>query len=465
MSDKKLVNVGEVIDSAKFFPVPFCISLMMVVIMLIDGFDLFTMGYIGPHLLEPVEAGGWGISRTDLGPVNSAGLIGMAIGSVGLGWLGDRVGRKRAYVTCLFFLFAGSMLCYHATGLADLTLWRGVTGLGLGGVTPLATTLIAEWTNKRVRSVVVACVIVSIPLGGTLAGVVEQTLIANYGWRSMFLVGAVVPLILVVLFSYTLPESPKYMAQRPSEHGRLAKALNRLVGENRFDGTENFVVVEAVQHSRHWFATIWNSHYRRSTLLIWIAFAVNSFVLYLFTNYLRVLLEAANQSSVVGSRGLALFSLGAFFGSIGGAFLIGGFGSRWIGTLLALLGTLAAALIALALGAGADASAFQLLTFCLLAGMSVNGMQAFMYAVSAHSYPTEIRASAVGMAQTFSRVGAVLSPTSASIYFAMDPLPPAGTFFLFIAAVTLITVVSFFLIPTHIPRHKDSATPVEAEAS
>jgi AAHS family 4-hydroxybenzoate transporter-like MFS transporter len=225
-TQQKTVDVGAVIDSASYFWVPFGISIMMIIIMLTDGFDLFTMGYVGPHLIRD-----WGISRTQLGPINSAGLIGMAIGSVALGWLGDRIGRKRAYVTCLAFLFAGSMLCYYAHDVWELTAWRLVTGLGLGGVTPLATTLISEWTSKKVRSVVVACVIVSVPLGGALAGIVERNVIPQYGWRAMFLIGAIVPLVLFALFSYLLPESPKYLAQHPTEHPRLAWALNRLLGE------------------------------------------------------------------------------------------------------------------------------------------------------------------------------------------------------------------------------------------
>ncbi len=100
------VDAGEVIDSARFFGVPFGISLMMIIIMLTDGFDLFTMGYVGPHLLED-----WKITRAELGPVNSAGLIGMAIGSVRwAGWVIVSAAR-RAYVACLALLFVGSMLC------------------------------------------------------------------------------------------------------------------------------------------------------------------------------------------------------------------------------------------------------------------------------------------------------------------------------------------------------------------
>ncbi len=446
-SNQRNVDVVEVIDSASFFPIPFLISIMMIIIMLTDGFDLFTMGYVGPHLLED-----WGITRSELGPVNSAGLIGMAIGSVALGWLGDRVGRKKAYISCLALLFLGSILCYFAGDIQELTIWRLVTGFGLGGVTPLATTLISEWTSKSVRSVVVACVIVSVPLGGTVAGIVEQQIIPIYGWRSMFMVGAIVPLVLFVLFAYLLPESPKYMAKHADQHPKLAKQLNRLLGEDRFDGTENFIVTEAGKQSSNWFSTIWNSDFRYRTTLIWIAFACNSFVLYIFTNYLRVLLEAAGQSSEIGSQGLSLFSLGAAFGSIGGAFMIGWFGSKYVGSALAFMGVVATGAIGALLVADGTSSG-QILGLCLLAGAAVNGMQAFMYAVSAHSYPTEVRGSAVGMAQTFSRVGAVLSPSAASIYFAMDPLPPASNFFMFVAIAMMLTVISFYLIPSHIPRN------------
>ncbi|MGC4007849.1 MAG: MFS transporter [Pseudomonas sp.] len=445
MEQKKTVDVGAVIDSAKYFWVPFWITVMMIFIMLSDGFDLFTMGYVGPHLIDD-----WGITRGDLGPVNSAGLIGMAVGSVVMGWFADRIGRKRAYVSCLVLLFAGSLLCYYAANVTQLALWRSITGLGLGGVTPLATTLISEWTSKRVRSAVVACVIVAIPLGGSLAGIVERAIVSQHGWRSMFLVGAIVPLVLFVVLWFLMPESPKYMAQHPSQHKKLAKALNRLLGEKRFDGTEEFVVVEEGKRSANWFATIWNHDFWKRTALIWFAFAANSFVLYIFTNYLSVLLRDAGQSAEMASMGLQRFTFGAAIGTIGGGFLINWLGSRWVGSGIAFMGALGTALIGVA-AVSAGASAAQLLTYCLIAGAAINGMQAFMYAVAAHSYPTEIRGSAVGMAQTFSRLGGVLSPSAATFYFNMQAQPPVNVFFLFTAAVAVLTALSFFLIPTPIP--------------
>ncbi len=88
---------------------------------------------------------------------------------------------------------------------------------------------------------------------------------------------------------------------------------------------------------------IWNSHYRRATLFIWIVFSFNSFVLYMYTNYLKVLLPADRVAVDVAGSALSLFSIGAFFGSIGGAFMIRWFGSRYVGTILAFVGVVATA--------------------------------------------------------------------------------------------------------------------------
>jgi AAHS family 4-hydroxybenzoate transporter-like MFS transporter len=455
--EEKKVDVGQVIDTAPFAGKPLGIALMMIVIMLTDGFDLFIPSYIAPALVAD-----WGLTKADVQPFVQSGLIGMAIGSIFLGWIGDRIGRKIAYVSCLALMFVGSAFCYFADSIAELFVWRLVMGLGLGGITPLATTLVSEWTNKRMRSIVVATVIVSIPLGGTLAGTVYRAIEPAYGWRSMFAVGAIVPLVLFIVFSYMLPESPKFMAKHKRLHGKLARSLNSLVREKRFDGTESFFVSEGGKRSGNWFATIFNSDFRLRTVLIWTAFAVNSFVLYVFTSQIPLLLDTASLSAEISSRGLQYFSAGAVLGSIGGAVVIGRYGSRYTGSVLAALGGVASASIAAVLGSDM-VSHVQLLALCLLAGASVNGMQAFMYAVAAHSYPTEVRGSAVGMAQTVSRIGAVISPMVAAYYFNMDPMPPVGSFFLFMAFVIVITVVSFYLIPSHIPRHVAPPVPVPAK--
>ncbi|HTQ36420.1 MAG TPA: MFS transporter [Steroidobacteraceae bacterium] len=448
MNNKKIVDVGEVIDSASYFWVPFGITVMMVIIMLTDGFGLFTTGYIGPEIVKS-----WSIPKDQLSWISYTQMAGMAVGSVGLGWISDHIGRKKAYFSCLALQFVGSLLCYHAGNITTLAAFRFITGLGLGGITPLATALISEWTSKKVRSLVVACVIVSVPLGGSLTGMLAKWLIPAYGWRSMFLVGAAMPLLLVLLFSFVLPESPKYMGLRPALHGRLARALNRLLGTQRFDGSEQFVVVEQAKISSNWFSTIWNNHYWRATLFIWIAFTFNTLVLYIFTNSLPILFVSAHQNADVGASGLSLFSGGGVLGSLGGAFLMGLWGSRGVGAAAAFVGAVATAVIGLLLVQGGG-SEFSLLSACFIGGAVINGMQSYLYAVCAHSYPTEIRGAAIGIAQAFSRAGGLLSATVPQVYFKMSPVPSIDRFFWFVAGCALVTTISYALIPSHIPRNR-----------
>jgi MFS family permease len=217
-------------------------------------------------------------------------------------------------------------------------------------------------------------------------------------------------------------------------------------------------VAEQARTSSNWLSTIWNSHYWRATLFIWIAFTFNTLVLYIFTNSLPVLFKAAGETDAFGRYALGWFSGGGVFGSIGGAFLMGLWGSRGVGSGAAFIGAAATAAIGLLLVQAGGAHT-PLLAACFLGGAVINGMQSYLYAVAAHSYPTEIRGAAVGVAQGFSRFGGLLSATVPQVYFMMHPVPPIDRFFWFVAVCALVTTISYFLIPLHIPRNSQPPRP------
>ena len=114
-SPRTAVDVVEVIDAAPFLGLPLWITALTILIMLVDGYDLQTMSFVAPAIIAD-----WGIARSELGWVLNGSLIGMAIGSVVLGRLGDGIGRKRAFIACLLSLCAGSLLSAHAHSLAEL---------------------------------------------------------------------------------------------------------------------------------------------------------------------------------------------------------------------------------------------------------------------------------------------------------------------------------------------------------
>lgn len=452
----KTVDITAVIDSARFIGLPLRITVLTFFIMLVDGFDLQTMSFVAPELVNL-----WGVERAYLGPVLTASMIGMALGSVVLGWLGDRIGRKNSYTVCLIFLFIGSLLSAYCTGLWDLFAYRFITGIGLGGITPLAATLISEWAPKKARSLAVACVVVAVPLGGMAGAAVAQWIIPAYGWRAVFFIGAGLPFVFFALAQALLPESPKYLAQNPKRHPALAQALNRLLKEKRFDGTENFTVDEPPAPAGNWLALLLKPPYRATTLLLWAAFSFNTLALYAFANWLPTVLSATGMSRDASLEGLKLFNFGGFFGAVGGAILINRYGSRIIGSGLSAIGAVATLIIGMMLMSASAPAGTQLFVLFGVAGMAINGMQVFLYAVGAHSYPTYVRASAVGCAQAISRIGGVGSSAVASGVFAIGL--QMGQFFYILAGVIVIVVISFFSLRTHIQGGKQGRE-LEAQA-
>ena len=453
------VDVIGVIDSVPFLGLPLGVTLLTICIMLVDGYDLQTMSFVAPAIVAD-----WRVARADLGWVFNGSMIGMAIGSVALGRFADRIGRKGAFLVSLLFLCCGSLLSVHARGLGELFGWRALTGIGLGGLTPLAATIIAEWTPRRVRSIAVAFAVVSVPLGGMAGAMVAQRVIPLFGWSAMFWIGAALPLVFFIAATWLLPESPRFLALDAARSVRLSRLLNRLLREPRFTGTERFHVGEPLAPARNWLGLILGGAYLRVTLLLWAAFAINTTGLYAYANWLPTVLTSAGFTQAAALDDLKYFNFGGFFGAVGGAMLIGRYGSRLVGTGLALLGVGATVLVGVTLTAGSSPG-LQLSGLLVAAGIAFSGMQAFLYAVGAHSYPTYVRAAGVGSAQTISRIGGVLGGFAAAAFFGLRPQPPISTFFYAIATLSVGLAVSYFLLRSHIPpNHKQQTGGRELEA-
>jgi AAHS family 4-hydroxybenzoate transporter-like MFS transporter len=222
------------------------------------------------------------------------------------------------------------------------------------------------------------------------------------------------------------------------------------VGAKRFDGTETFVIDEPPAPPGPWFKVLLNKQYLATTLLLWLVFTFNTLCLYAYVNWLPTVLDSIGMPLHDSLQGSKLFNFGGMFGAIGGAVLIGYFGSRAVGTGLASIGAIVTLVIGLTIvGAGSSAST-QLLTLICIAGMAMNGMQSFIYTVGTHSYPTYIRATGVGAAQTVSRIGGVLSSSVGGAYFAIKPTPPVSYFFYVIAGAVVVVVIGFYSLRTHI---------------
>ncbi|HET9445043.1 MAG TPA: MFS transporter, partial [Steroidobacteraceae bacterium] len=149
------VPVAEIIDRSRFRGLPLVVSIFTVLTFVFDGFDIQAVAFVAPELLKQ-----WGITRAALGPVLAAGVIGMALGSLSLGPLGDRIGRRAAMAGSLLIVAAGSLASAFAGNPGELVLYRFLTGIGIGGSIPSATALMMEFAPARARNLAVSITVV-----------------------------------------------------------------------------------------------------------------------------------------------------------------------------------------------------------------------------------------------------------------------------------------------------------------
>jgi len=189
MQQNQPLDVQRFIDESKFSVFQWIVFAISFFVILIDGFDTAAIGYIAPSLINE-----WHITKPDLAPVLSAALAGLAVGAILIGPIADRLGRK--YLLCgMVFLFGlSSLVSASSANLAELVMWRFVTGLGLGAAMPLAVTLANEFAPTRRRALLTSAMFTGFPLGAAWGGFVSAWMIPQWGWRSVLELGGILPM-------------------------------------------------------------------------------------------------------------------------------------------------------------------------------------------------------------------------------------------------------------------------------
>ena len=168
----------------------------------LDGFDVLSISFASPGIAEE-----WGIDRAALGIVLSMELIGMAIGSILLGGVADKIGRRPTILGCLMLMTLGMLMVTTAGGLVDLSIWRIVTGLGIGGMLAAINAVAAEFSNARRRHLSVSLMSIGYPVGAVVGGTVAAQLLRGNDWRTVFYFGASVTAVLIPIVYFVVPES------------------------------------------------------------------------------------------------------------------------------------------------------------------------------------------------------------------------------------------------------------------
>jgi MFS transporter, AAHS family, 4-hydroxybenzoate transporter len=393
------VDIVQILDEGPFTLFQIGVIALAATTTIFDGVTNQLIGYGIPYIARE-----WAVKPGAFAPAVAAGLFGMVIGSACVGPCADRFGRRKALIACALIFGIFTSLINLATNIAALSLMRFVAALGIGGAIPISTTLAAEFAPLRHRTPVVTVTAVCYPLGGMVAGIFATRFLPSHGWRALFLVCGVLPLILLVALLVALPESPRFLARRPDRWMELRRLLARM--RRAVEPGAEFVDLSERVSSRDGFSTLFKAEYRRDTIALWCACFMCMLAVYTAFSWLPAMLVSNGMTGTVASSGLTAYNLGGVLGAIICAFASARFGSR-VPMLTCCAGAVVSVLLLSRLQLNNHASI--LLIGLAVHGLFVNAVQSTIFALTAYVYPTSIRVTGTASTLAFGRIGAVVS--------------------------------------------------------
>jgi AAHS family 4-hydroxybenzoate transporter-like MFS transporter len=436
--ERETVDISPLLDTGQWGRYQRFVVALGALALIFDGADIQVLGVAIPALMKD-----WGMARGAFVPVLAIGLLGMALGSVFIGMLGDRWGRRRALIASITVLGVFTAAASRVHDVDTLMVLRLLAGFGLGGALPNASALAAEYVPRRHRPFAVTLTIVCIPLGSSLAGIVAARVLPEYGWRVLFAGGGIAALLIALALAWLLPESPRFMARDSRRWQELTGILAR-IGRPVAAGAQ-FVDSGEQALKRASIGALLTREYARDTLLLWCAFFSCLLAIYMGFNLLPAMLTNAGLDISVASQGIAAFNLGGVAGAVGAALIIQRVGSKSTMVITSILG-IAGALVLRAMHLDTVGVA-TVIGMLALTGGAINAVQTAMYALAAHVYPTAVRATGVGAASTVGRCGAI-----ASAYVGNAAIEWGGSaaFFLAMATTVAVNAVALQLMRRHI---------------
>jgi len=399
----------------------------------LDGFDVLAISFAAPGIATE-----WGIDRAMLGIVLSMELLGMAAGSVLIGNLADKIGRRPTIIGCLIVMASGMLLSAAATTVTLLSITRLFTGLGIGGMLSSTSAIVAEFSNERRRSLNVSLNIAGYSTGAILGGLVASALLEGSGeWRSIFLFGGAMTLIMLPLTWFLLPESiDSVLARRP------AGALDRINKTLTSIGHKAIAALPEAPRTpeKTSLASLFSRGLAGVTILLTIAYFAQIMLFYYVQKWIpKIVVDMGYDDSDAGRVLVA-----ANVGNLLSAVLIG-----LIAQKLKLRPLVIGAMVAGFLAIGLFGTGFTNLTHialsAALAAFFINAGVVGMYPVLAQTFPARLRASGIGFVIGIGRGGSAIGPVIAGALFA------GGSSLLIVSLVMgmggLIAATMLFLLP------------------
>jgi MFS transporter, AAHS family, 4-hydroxybenzoate transporter len=399
--DPSTLRLPGFVDERRVSRFQYAVITLCGLVMFLDGFDTQAISYMAPHIAKE-----WGLPTAVLGPIFSSALVGLMIGYLVLSPLSDRFGHKRVIVAAVAGFAVCTLVAVWSAGVTELIVLRFLTGLGLGAAAPSCVAMTGEFSPKRLRATFVLAIYCGFSLGFVVAGLVAGWLIPIHGWRSVFWVGALAPLVLLPLLLRFLPESPVFMLRRGQDPQRVYRIFRRIDPTLVPTEAPRFDVAGEDSGKRAALSSLFTRDRVLGTALLWFVFAINLAEFYALQSWLPTILAGLDYDMSVVVTTTTLTTVGG----IAAAFITGPAMDR-IGAYRTLgVFYLAGAVFVAATGIAFGAPLWVLMIANFLAGCAISGGQKSLIALAAVFYPASMRSTGVGWALGIGRIGGILGP-------------------------------------------------------
>ncbi|HEX8382028.1 MAG TPA: MFS transporter [Sphingomonas sp.] len=395
----------SIVDAAPMSRFQWGIVATMIGLNALDGFDVLSISFASPGI-----AAAWGIDRAALGFVLSMELIGMAIGSLVLGGVADRIGRRATILGCLTVMAGGMLGASTAGDVTTLSLWRVLTGLGIGGMLAATNAAVAEAANSRRRALCVVLMAAGYPVGSVIGGSISAVLLARYDWQAVFVFGGIVTLCFIPLVLWRAPESIAFLMHRrpPGALARINAMLARM-GHLPVDA----LPAPEPKAAKVPLVELFSPAFVRVTGLLTLAYLTHIMTFYFILKWIPKIVVDMGFPAPLAAGVLVWASIGGASGSLVLGLLTARV--RLIGLTIGAM--LLSTVLVIAFGRDwSDLAALSLIAAC--AGFATNAAVVGLYALIAQSFPTGVRATATGFVIGIGRGGSALAPALAGLLFA-----------------------------------------------
>lgn len=446
------MDVITAVKHGRMSPVQYLAVFVCLICNMLDGFDLFVMGFALPHLPVGFATG------AEKGWLVSVGLIGMAVGAMFLAPVADRVGRRLIVLAGLAIGVLSMAASALSTSYTALLVCRFFTGLGVGMVSTLVVVLALEYSSAARRNLCIGLVTIGFPAGSLLGGAIGLFFLEALGggWQVLFVGGAVLNAAGLVLAVALLPESLSFLVTRqtPAAQARIRRIAERM----RLAGVDPQATPPAEAASPGQTlgsSSLLSPRLRSRTLLLWLGYSAVTAAFYFVSTWTPQLITLTTGDTETGTLVGTLVSVGGLFGAV--VFSI--IGLKVLATRFAWMTLIVAAVAQLIFALVLDSEA-ALIVAVILGGGTFAAVSAYT-ASAPPLYPVLLRARALGTFYGISRISSIVAPLAAG--YALSLVSPV-TMYALASVILLVGAVAAFMLwfSTRTHFHAEAKAPIAA---